>query len=96
MKVVDAEDGTPVAGGDVLFQANAYEGTFTGHAGRSANLFVVAALTGRSGEIQIPKQEFSAYPFFLNANCHNPTMVEFKPEYVLLILTRTPGCIDVR
>lgn len=89
MKVVDAEDGTPIAGAHVLFQANAHEGTFTGHGGRSANLFVVEAVTDHSGEIQLPKQEFSAYPFFLNTNYHNPTMVVFKPGYVLLILTNT-------
>lgn len=44
MKVVDAEEGTPIAGAHVLFQANAHEGTFTGHGGRSANLFAVEAV----------------------------------------------------
>lgn len=89
MKVVDAEEGTPIAGAHVLFQANAHEGTFAGHGGRSANLFVVEAVTDDSGEIHFPKQEFSAYPFFLNTNYHNPTMVVFKPGYVLLTLTNT-------
>lgn len=89
MKVVDAQDDTPIAGAHVLFQANAHEGTFTGHGGRSANLFVVEAVTDHSGEIHLPKQEFSAHPFFLNTNYHNPTMVVFKPGYVLLILTNT-------
>lgn len=89
MKVVDAEEGTPIAGAHVVFQANAHEGTFTGHGGRSANLFAVEAVTDHSGEIHFPKQEFSAYPFFLNTNYDNPTMVVFKPGYVLLILTNT-------
>ena len=89
MKVVDAEDGSPIAGAHVLFQANAHEGTVTGHGGRLANLFAVEALTDHSGEIHFPKQEFSAYPFFLNTNYRNPTMVVLKPGYVLLILTNS-------
>lgn len=89
MKVVDAEGGTPIAGAHVLFQAKAHEGTFTGHGGRSATLFAVETVTDHSAEIHFPKQEFSAYPFFLNTNYHNPTMVVFKPGYVLLALTNT-------
>lgn len=89
MKVVDAEDGTSIAGAHVLFQAKAHEGTFTGHGGRSATLFAVEAVTDQTGGIHFPKQEFSAYPFFLNTNYHNPTMVVFKPGYVLLILINT-------
>ena len=89
MKMVDAQEGIPIAGAHVLFQANAREGTFTGHGGRSANLFAVEAVTDHSGEIHLPKQKFSPYPFFLNTNYHNPTMVVFKPGYVLLILTNT-------
>jgi hypothetical protein len=89
MKVVDAQDGNPVAAAHVLFQGNAHEGTFTGHGGRVANLFVVEAVTDEAGEIRLPKQEFSAQPFFLNTNYHNPSMVVFKPGYVLVILTNT-------
>src|SRR5262245_46016265 len=50
MKMIDAQDGSPVQGAHVLFQANGREGTFTGHGGRSANLFVAEALTDVSGE----------------------------------------------
>jgi len=89
MKVVDAQDGNPVAGAHVLFQGNAHEGTFTGHGGRVANLFVVEAVTDDAGEISLPKQEFSPQPFFLNTNYHNPSMVMFKPGYVLVIITNT-------
>lgn len=89
MKVVDAEDGTPIAGAHALFQAKAHEGTLTGHGGRSATLFAVESVTDHTGGIDFPKQEFSARPFFLNTNYHNPTMVVFKPGYLLLILTNT-------
>jgi hypothetical protein len=89
MKVVDAQDDSPMAGALVLFQASASEGTLTGHGGRSVNLFVVEAVTDDSGELQLPKQEFSAQPFFLNTNYNNPSMVVFKPGYVLVVLLNT-------
>jgi hypothetical protein len=89
MKVVDAQDGSPVAGAHVLFQGNAQEGTFTGHGGRLANLFVTEAVTEESGDFRLPKQDFSSQPFFLNTNYHNPSMVVLKPGYVLLVLTNT-------
>ena len=89
MKVVDAQDGSPIAGAHVLFQGSAQEGTWTGHGGRVANLFAVEAVTDDAGEFRLPKQEFSAQPFFLNTNYHNPKMVVLKPGYVLLILTNT-------
>ena len=87
MKVIDAQDGSPVEGAHVLFQANAREGTFTGHGGRSANLFVAEALTDVSGEFSFPKQDFSSQPFFLNTVYQSPSMVVLKPGYVLVVLT---------
>src|SRR5688572_7395465 len=75
MNVVDAQDDRPMGGALVLFQASASEGTLTGHGGRSVNLFVAEAVTDHSGELQLPKQEFSAQPFFLNTNYNNPSMV---------------------
>lgn len=45
MTLVDAEDDRPVAGAHVLFHAGAREGTFTGHGGRHATLFVVETVT---------------------------------------------------
>ncbi len=93
MKVVDAQDGRPVAGAHVLFQANAHEGTFTGHGGRSANLFVAETVTDHLGDIHLPQQEFPTQPFFLNTVLHNPSMIVLKPGYALLILTNGPAII---
>lgn len=87
MKMIDAEDGSPVQGAHVLFQANAREGTLTGHGGRSANLFVAEALTDVAGEFRFPKQDFSSQPFFLNTVYLGPSMVVLKPGYVLVVLT---------
>ena len=86
MKVVDAEDGRPVAGAHVLFQASAREGTFTGHGGRGVSLFAAETVTDDAGELRLPKQEFSAQPFFLNTNYENPSMLLLKPGYALVIL----------
>src|SRR5258706_1278533 len=86
MTVVDEQNGSPVAGVFVLFQASAHEGTFTGHGGQGALLFAAEAVTDDAGVLQIPKQDFSAQPFFLNTNYHNPQMVLFKPGYVAVTL----------
>lgn len=88
-KIVDAQDGRPLGGAHVLFQGSATEGTLTGHGGRHANLFAVETVTDESGEFHFPQQEFSARPFFLNTNYHNPTMVVLKPGYALVVLTNT-------
>lgn len=98
MKVVDAEDGRPVAGANVLFHASAREGTFTGHGGRSVGLFAAEAVTDDAGELRLPKQEFSAQPFFLNTNYENPSMLVFKPGYALVVLRNSqpdPGLKDM-
>jgi hypothetical protein len=89
MKVVDAQDGRPVAGAHVLFQAGATEGTWTGHGGKRANLFAVEAVTGEAGEFRLPAQEFSTQPFFLNTNFDSPSMVVLKPGYELLVLVHS-------
>jgi hypothetical protein len=89
MKVVDAQDDSPVAGAVVLFQASASEGTVTGHGGKLANLFVVETATDNAGELRLAAQEFSARPFLLNTNYNNPSMVVFKPGYALLILANS-------
>ena len=89
MKFVDAQDGSPVAGALVLFHASAHEGTFTGHGGKVATLFVAEAASDDMGEVRFPKQEFPAQPFFLNTNYHNPTMVVLKPGHALLVLANT-------
>lgn len=100
MKVVDAADASPVANAHVLFQAWAREGTLTGHGGRGALLFAAEAVTGPDGGFRIPPQEFKAYPFFLDTNYENPSMVVFKPGYDVLILhnerTLVPGLDDMK
>lgn len=89
MKIVDAQDGSPVAAANVLFIGTAHEGTLTGHGGRAANLFASETMTDEAGELRIPKQEFSAQPFFLNTIYDNPRLVVLKPAYALLTLTNT-------
>jgi hypothetical protein len=91
MTFVDAADGSAVAGAVVLFQANGREGTFTGHGGRTANLFAVEGVTDDAGAVRFPRQEFSTQPFFLNTNYENPSMVALKPGYALLVLVNARG-----
>jgi hypothetical protein len=98
MKVVDAEDGRPVAGANVLFHASAREGTFTGHGGRSVSLFAAEAVTDDAGELRLPRQEFSPQPFFLNTNYDSPSLLVFKPGYALVLLRNNrpdPGLRDM-
>src|SRR5262249_28337254 len=89
MKVVDADDGSPVAGVNVLFVANAHDGTFTGHGGRTANLFAAETLTDPAGQLRIPPQSFRPQPFLFHTNYHNPQMTLLKPGYALVVLTNT-------
>src|SRR5262245_29485583 len=86
MKVIDAQDGNPIAGANVLFIGTAQEGTWTGHGGRHANLFAAETATDAAGEFRIPKQDFAAQPFFLNTIYSNPRLVVLKPGYALLTL----------
>jgi hypothetical protein len=96
MTVVDMQDDRPVAGAHVLFHAGAREGTFTGHGGRGETLFVVETVTDEAGALRLPKQDFSAQPFFLNTNLENPAMLVFKPGYVLVDLRNTRRVIAER
>lgn len=95
MKLVDAQDDRPIAGAHVLFHAGARAGTWTGHGGRHATLFVAETVTDDSGELRLPKQDFSAQPFFLNTNYENPWMLIFKPGYVLVDLRNAGGRTDL-
>ena len=96
MKIVDAQTGSPIGGANVLFQATAHQGTFTGHGGKTAILFVMEAVSDEAGAIRFPEKEFSAYPFFLNTNYENPTMVIVKDGYEPLILQGTSHIIPTR
>ena len=97
MRVVDAQDASPIAGAHVLFHAGAREGTLTGHGGKHATLFVAETVTDASGELRLPRQDFKPQPFFLNTNYENPWMLIFKPGYVLADLrnTRWPELQDL-
>jgi len=86
MKVVDAQDGRPMAGLVALFWGTAREGTITGHGGRHTVLFAVEAVADAAGALRFPKQDFSSQPFFLNTNYENPSMLLLQPGYAPLVL----------
>lgn len=86
MSVVDAQDGTPLAGVVALFRGLAREGTMTGHGGKHAVLFAVEAVSDAAGQLRLPKQEFDSQPFFLNTNYENPSMMLLQPGYAPLHL----------
>ena len=86
MKFVDAENNQPIVRAHVLFHASAYEGTFTGHGGERVHLFLLEAVTNDGGEIHLPVQEFWPYPFILNTNYNNPSLIVFKDGYALVTL----------
>jgi hypothetical protein len=87
MRFVDAENDQPIAGAHVLFWAKAIEGTFTGHGGKRAYLFLVESVTSEKGEVHFPAQSFSPRPFRLSTTYDNPDMIVFKPGYALAMLT---------
>jgi len=86
MKVVDEQDGTPIAGLVAMFWGTAREGTLTGHGGKQVILFAVEAVSDEAGELRFPKQDFSARPFFGDTNYQNPSMLLLKPGYAPLVL----------
>jgi hypothetical protein len=86
MRVVDAQDGSPIPGVVALFWGSAHEGTLTGHGGRHAVLFAAEAVSDASGALRFPKQEFGSQPFFLNTNYENPSMLLLKPGYAPLVV----------
>ena len=83
MKVAD-EQGKPIAGVVAMFWETAREGTWTGHGGRGAVLFVAEDVSDQSGELRFAKQDFDSQPFFLNTNYETPTMLLLKPGYAPL------------
>lgn len=89
MKVVDAHDGTPVAGVAALFWGAVRAGTLTGHGGKQAVLFAVDAVSNPSGELRFPPQDFRSHPFLLNTNYEGPSMLLLKPGYAPLVLHNT-------
>lgn len=93
MKVIDIHTNQPLTGANVLFHAIAHKGTLTGHGGESTNLFLVETVTNDAGEIKLPAIDFSAQPFLLNTNYHNPSMMILKPGYVAVKLTNNQHII---
>jgi len=89
MRVVEAGTGKPVAGAEVRYYAEAWEGTFTGHGGRTALMFDIPARSDADGAIVIPPTDFSPRLFGflgLNTNYGNAEMRIAKPGYKTLVL----------
>lgn len=96
MTFIDDESGHPVAGANVLFLAQAHEGTFTGHGGGSVKFFLTESTTDSAGTIAIPAQTFGSHPFLLATSYDGAVMVVFKPgfEPVKLGETWSPKSFD--
>ncbi len=89
MRVVEAGTGKPVAGAEVRYSAEAWEGTLTGHGGRTALMFDIPARSDAEGVIAIPPTAVSARLFGifgLNTNYGNAEMRIRKPGYKTLVL----------
>lgn len=81
MRFVDDVDGSPVADARITYCATAWEGTLTGHGGRSHTLFRIETATGANGELRLPPQEFDARPFGMSTNYDHAVMLVAKPGY---------------
>jgi hypothetical protein len=57
MKVVDVQDGRPIAGAHVCFSVPRRR-ALTGHGGRTENLFAVETTTNDAGELRLPSRSF--------------------------------------
>lgn len=86
MTFADATTGAPIPGVVAAFYGTARQGTFTGHGGRTATLFLTEAVSDAQGEVRFPAQEFDPRPFFMNTNYENPGMIVLAPGYRLEIL----------
>lgn len=77
MRVVESGTGKPVAGAKVRYSATAWEGTFTGHGGRTAIMFEVRGESDANGNIALPASQFSPRifgMFGMNTNYENAAM----------------------
>ena len=81
MRFVDDVDGSPVVDAKATFCGTAWEGTLTGHGGRSQTLFRIEAVTDAGGELRVPPQEFDARPFGMSTNYDHAVMLIAKPGY---------------
>ena len=78
LRVIDSSSGNPLEKANVIFFAEATDGTFTGHGGSSSNLFLVEGVTDHAGVVRFPAQTFDV-PFW--RNLHGPFMYVYKPGY---------------
>jgi hypothetical protein len=81
MQFVDDADGKPLAGVKAIYCASAWEGTLTGHGGRTKTLFRVEATSGADGTLAIGAQSFDAYPFGMSTNFDHSRMMVSKAGY---------------
>lgn len=81
MRFVDEVDGTPIANAKVTFCGTGWEGTLTGHGGRSALLFRIEAQTDANGTLKVQPQEFDPRPFGMSTNYDHSVLWIAKPGY---------------
>lgn len=77
MRVVESGTSKPVAGAKVRYSAPAWEGTFTGHGGRTATMFEILGESDANGNIALPATQFSPRifgMFGMNTNYGNAVM----------------------
>lgn len=89
MRFVDESDNNPVMDARVVFCGRAWEGTLTGHGGKTAVLFEIETVTDARGEINIPPKEFDARPFGMSTNYENSQMLIVKPGYATYKITNS-------
>jgi hypothetical protein len=90
MKVVDVQDGNPIAAAHVLFLGTAQEGT-DGAWRQNRKPLRRRSNDERHRQLRLPKQEFPAQPFFLSTVYVNPRLVVLKPGYTLLTRISSPN-----
>lgn len=81
MRFVDDADESPVANAKVTFCGTSWEGTLTGHGGRSKTLFRIEAATDANGALKMPEQEFDRRPFGTSTNYDHSVLLIEKPGY---------------
>jgi len=81
MRFVDDLDGSPVANARVSYCGAAWEGTLTGHGGKTHTLFHIQAATDARGELNLPPREFDSRPFGASTNYEHAAMLIVKSGY---------------
>lgn len=89
MRVVESGTNKPVAGANVRYFARVWEGTFTGHGGRTATMFEIRGESDFEGNIALPATQFSPRIFGIlgfDTNYENAAMSITKSGYLPLEL----------